>query len=54
MRNADTKEFLRLIGYDGAKNKKTAFQTRDEEKVASKQTAVLKAKVDSFKARGMG
>jgi len=45
--NADTREFLRLIGYT---TEETIPKTRDEETVASQQTVVLKAKVDSFKA----
>lgn len=53
--NADTKEFLQLIGYvtEEETHPKTRYedvQTRDEQTVAPEQTAVMKAKVDSFKA----
>jgi len=45
--NVDTRECLRLIGYT---TEETMPKTRDEQTVAPEQTAVLKAKVDSFKA----
>ena len=44
MKNPDSREFLRLIGY----LQETA--TRDIETVAPEQTAAIKAKADSFKA----
>jgi len=45
--NADTREFLRLIDYT---TEETIPKNRDEQTVATEQTAVLKAKVDSCKA----
>ena len=50
MRNPDSREFLRLIGYlDEQQNQETVV-SRDQETVAPEQTLAMKAKIDSFKA----
>jgi len=50
MKNADSKEFLRLIGYEGVEIKKLHFKRETRKQLTPQQTAFLKAKVDSFKA----
>ena len=50
MRNPDSREFLRLIGYLDEQQNQETVASRDQETVAPEQTLAMKAKIDSFKA----
>ena len=57
MRNPDSREFLRLIGYTDEETRVKTIRPerldpidRDEETVAPEQTVAMKSKIESFKA----